>query len=53
MLQTATSRMMSSMVTADLLSGWGLAEYEMARRVRVQAGDEVSSTVLECRYTAI
>ena len=32
------------MITADLLSGWGPAEYEMAQRVRVQAGDVRSFT---------
>ena len=34
----------TSMVMADLLSGWGPAEYEMALRVRVQAGDVRSFT---------
>ena len=43
-LQMATSRVRSSKVMADLLSGCGPAEYEMALRVRVQAGDVRSFT---------
>ena len=51
MSHTATSLRMSCLVTADLWSGWGSAEQEIALRVRFQAGEERSLMTSATRHS--